>query len=223
MPSPVQSLLLAGASGLIGTELVRQGLALNGLDHLHALVRRVPAAAASDPRLHWHRVDLAQPGALPAADAAACALGTTIKVAGSQAAFRAVDFDAVLAFARAARAAGVQRFAVVSALGADAGSAVFYNRVKGEMEAALQAVGFASLTIARPSLLAGNRAALGQPVRLGERLGLALTAPLGGLVPAAWRPIHADVVARALLRALAAGRPGVQVMESARLQQEGRA
>ena len=223
MPSPVQSLLLAGASGLIGTELVRQGLALNGLDHLHALVRRVPAAAASDPRLHWHRVDLAQPGALPAADAAACALGTTIKVAGSQAAFRAVDFDAVLAFARAARAAGVQRFAVVSALGADAGSAVFYNRVKGEMEAALQGVGFASLTIARPSLLAGNRAALGQPVRLGERLGLALTAPLGGLVPAAWRPIHADVVARALLRALAAGRPGVQVMESARLQQEGRA
>ena len=223
MPSPIQSLLLAGASGLIGTELVRQGLALNGLDHLHALVRRVPPGAAKDPRLQWHAVDVARPGVLPAADAAACALGTTIKVAGSQAAFRAVDFDAVLAFARAAQAAGAQRFAVVSALGADAGSAVFYNRVKGEMEAALRELGFASLTIARPSLLAGSRAALGQPVRLGERLGLALTAPLGGLVPAAWRPIHADVVARALLRALAQGRPGTQVLESAQLQKDGRA
>jgi uncharacterized protein YbjT (DUF2867 family) len=220
-PHPLKSLLLAGASGLIGTELVRQGLALDGLDHLHALVRRLPAGAAADPRLQWHRVDLARPGAVPAAEAAACALGTTIKVAGSQAAFRAVDFDAVLAFARAARAAGVQRFAVVSALGADARSGVFYSRVKGEMEEALRELGFASLTIARPSLLAGNRAALGQPVRLGERLGLALTAPLGGLVPAAWRPIHADVVARALLRALTEGRPGVQVLESAQLQKEG--
>lgn len=221
VPTPVRSLLLAGASGLIGTELVRQGLALGGLEHLHAVVRRVPPGAAVDRRLQWHRVDLAQPGTLPAADAAACALGTTIKVAGSQAAFRAVDFDAVLAFARAAKGAGVQRFAVVSALGADARSAVFYNRVKGETEAALRELGFASLTIARPSLLAGNRAALGQPVRLGERLGLALTAPLGPLLPAAWRPIHADVVARALLRALARGRPGAQVLESAQLQQDG--
>lgn len=222
MAHRVNSLLLAGASGLIGNEVVRQALALPGLQAVHALVRRTPATAATDSRLHWLQADFAHLGALPAADAALCALGTTIKVAGSQAAFRAVDFDAVLAFARAAQTAGVRRLAVVSALGADAGSGVFYNRVKGEMEAALGALAFTSLIIARPSLLVGDRAALGQPVRLGERLGLAVSTPLGPLVPAAWRPIRADVVARALLRALAAAPPGVQVLESARLQQEGR-
>ena len=223
MPQALRCFLLAGASGLIGTELSRQALALPGLQALHAVVRRTPAGAAGDPRLHWLPVDFSRLGALPEADAAACALGTTIKVAGSQAAFRAVDFDAVIAFAQAARQAGVSRFAVVSALGADAASAVFYNRVKGEMEDALRGLGFSSLTIARPSLLAGDRAALGQPVRLGERLGLALTAPLGPLFPAAWRPIHADVVARAILRALAEARPGVRVVESGALQKEGRA
>ena len=223
MPQALRSLLLAGASGLIGTELSRQALLLPGLQALHAVVRRTPAGAANDPRLHWLPVDFSRLGVLPEADAAACALGTTIKVAGSQAAFRAVDFDAVIAFAQAARLAGVDRFAVVSALGADAGSAVFYNRVKGEMEDALRGLGFGSLTIVRPSLLAGDRAALGQPVRLGERLGLALTAPLGPLFPAAWRPIHADVVARAMLRALAESRRGVRVVESGALQKEGRA
>ena len=217
----LQTVLLAGASGLIGHEALTQALATPGLRAVHALVRRPPAAAPTDPRLHWHRVDFAALGALPAADAALCALGTTIKVAGSQAAFRAVDFDAVLAFARAARAAGVDRFAVVSALGADTGSGVFYNRVKGEMEAGLRGLGFGTLVIARPSLLVGDRAARGQPVRLGERLGLAISAPLGPLIPKAWRPIHASVVARALLRALAGAAPGVQVLESAALQDQG--
>ena len=147
-----------------------------------------------------------------------CCLGTTIKVAGSQAAFRAVDFDAVLHFARAAQRAGVRRFGVVSALGASASSASFYNRVKGEMEAELATLGFSSLVIARPSLLAGDRAPLGQPQRLGERLALAVAAPLATFIPLAWRPIEAATVARALLRAVAAGAPGVLVLESAALQ-----
>ena len=223
MTHALRTLLLAGASGLIGHEVLTQALVAPGLQALHALVRRPPAAAPADPRLHWHRVDFAALGTLPAADAALCALGTTIKVAGSQAAFRAVDFDAVLAFARAARSAGVERFAVVSALGADTGSGVFYNRVKGEMEAALRGLGFGTLVIARPSLLVGDRAARGQPVRLGERLGLAISGPLGPLIPKAWRPIQAAVVARALLRALADAAPGVQVLESAMLQDRGRA
>lgn len=222
MPTDPDTLLLAGATGLIGHEVLRQSLARPRLRALHALVRRVPALAAADPRLHWLPVDFRALPALPGGDTALCALGTTIKAAGSQAAFRAVDFDAVLAFARGARAAGVQRFGVVSALGAAAGSRVFYNRVKGEMEAALQGLGFDTLVIARPSLLVGDRAALGQPERRGERLGLLLSRPLGGLIPAAWRPIDAAVVARALLRTLAAGRPGVQILESAALQEVGR-
>jgi uncharacterized protein YbjT (DUF2867 family) len=208
--------LLAGATGLVGSAFAAQW---PGPGTLHLLLRR--AMPAGGPRQAVHVVDLAALPALPAAQAACCCLGTTIKVAGSQAAFRAVDFDAVLAFAKAARAAGVQRFAVVSALGADARSAVFYNRVKGEMEAAVTALGFESLTIARPSLLVGDRGAIGQPVRAGERLAFALTAPLGRFIPKAWRPIRADCVARALQRALAQGRPGVQILESAALQDKG--
>lgn len=224
-PSPsgrLHAVVLAGASGLIGHELLRQALADPQLQAVHALVRRKPADTPADPRLHWLPVDFGALPALPRADAAFCALGTTIKAAGSQAAFRAVDFDAVLAFARAAQAAGIERLAVVSALGADARSGVFYNRVKGEMEAALQGLGLRGLVIGRPSLLTGDRAARGQPVRPGERLGLALGALLGPLIPAAWRPIDAAVVARALLRAVAEDRAGVQILDSARLQRLGR-
>ncbi len=171
--------------------------------------------------MHWLRVDFARLPALPAAEEAWCCLGTTIKQAGSQAAFRAVDFDAVLAFAQAARAAGVPRFGVVSALGASPRSASFYNRVKGEMEAAVAALGFDSVVIARPSLLAGDRAALGQPLRTGEQLALWLTAPIAGLIPKGVRPIKARTVARGMMVALRQQQPGVRIVESGELQELG--
>ncbi len=211
--------LLAGASGLIGHELTQLLLAQIPAPRLHALVRRVPDAA--DARVHWLPVDFAQLPALPAAQEAWCCLGTTIKQAGSQAAFRAVDLNAVLAFAQAAQAAGAQRFGVVSALGASERAAAFYNRVKGEMEAAVGALGFASVVIARPSLLAGDRAALGQPARSGERLALLLTTPLAALIPKSVRPIAARTVARGMLAALRQQRPGVRIVESGELQQLG--
>jgi len=211
--------LLAGATGLIGHEIAASW---TGPGELHLLVRRALPVTGPAPQLqHVHVVDYTALPALPAAEEAYCCLGTTIKVAGSQAAFRAVDFDAVLAFAHAARRAGVQRFAVVSALGASTKSATFYNRVKGEMEEALAGLGFATLVVARPSLLAGDRNGLGQPQRLGERLALAVTAPLAPLIPKAWRPIPAATVARAMRRALAAARPGVRIVESAELQELG--
>lgn len=216
---PIRTVLVAGATGLVGRELLTAWRTAASPPTVHALARRPPAAAA--PGVHWHAVDYAALAPLPAATAACCALGTTIKTAGSQAAFRAVDFDAVLAFARAARAAGVRRFAVVSALGADADSGVFYNRVKGEMEQALAALEFPCLVVARPSLLAGDRAAIGQPVRAGERLALAATAPLRALIPKAWRPIAAGTVARAIVRALQQGKLGTQVIASAELQELG--
>jgi uncharacterized protein YbjT (DUF2867 family) len=211
--------LLAGATGLVGRALAAQW---TNAEPLHLLVRRpLPAPDAAHPAHRVHVVDFAALPPLPAADQAFCCLGTTIKVAGSQAAFRAVDFDAVLAFARACRRAGVTRFAAVSALGADAKSGNFYSRVKGEAEAALQALGFTTLVVARPSLLAGDRAALGQPLRPGERLALAVTAPLSRLIPKAWRPIEAERVARALVRALAQAQPGVRVLGSGEMQQLG--
>jgi uncharacterized protein YbjT (DUF2867 family) len=215
-PAPV---LLAGATGLIGRELMQQLLAQIPAVRLHALVRRTPEPA--DERVRWQPVDFARLPALPAAGEAYCCLGTTIKQAGSQAAFRAVDFDAVLAFAQAARAAGVSRFAVVSALGASPRSGTFYNRVKGEMETAVSALGFERLVIARPSLLAGNRAALGQPQRTGEQLALWLTGPIARLIPKGMRPINARTVARGMMVALRQEQSGVRIVESGELQELG--
>ncbi len=213
------SALLAGATGLVGHALAAQIHSQPGAPMLHALVRRTGSAPAGCQEIV---VDFNRLPALPAAATAFCALGTTIAQAGSQAAFRAVDFDAVLHFAHAAKAAGVTRFAVVSALGADARSASFYNRVKGEMEAAVAGLGFACVVIARPSLLTGNRAALGQPLRLAERAAIAVTGPLRGFIPARWRPIEADTVARALIVALQQEQPaGVRLVESAELQTLG--
>ena len=208
--------LLAGATGLIGRELAREW---TGPGPLQLLVRRAQPATAPLHRVHV--VDYQALPPLPQAERAFCCLGTTIKVAGSQEAFRAVDHTAVLAFARAAQRAGAKRFAVVSALGASVSSGTFYNRVKGEMEAELQTLGFSQLVIARPSLLAGDRASLGQAARPGERLALMLSAPFKALIPSAWRPIEAAVVARAMLRALSQPAAGVQVLESAALQELG--
>ncbi len=212
-------MLLAGATGLVGRELLQLLLAQSPRAELHALVRRRPDGA--DARVHWRVVDFARLPALPAAQQAWCCLGTTIKQAGSQAAFRAVDFDAVLGFARAAKAAGVQCFGVVSALGASPRAATFYNRVKGEMEAAVGALGFEHVVIARPSLLAGDRAALGQPPRSGEWLALRLTGPLAALLPRAVRPIEARTVARGMLAAMRQPQPGVRFVESRELQSLG--
>ena len=111
------------------------------------------------------------------------ALGTTIKVVGSEAAFRQVDFDFVVSIARAAKAAGATRMAVVSALGADAKSRVFYSRVKGEMQVAIAQLGYESVVIAQPSLLLGDRVALGQPARSAEVWAARLLVPLGWIVP----------------------------------------
>ncbi len=215
-----RSALLAGATGLIGSELARLW---PGPATLHLLVRRAKAAQAAGPYQQVQVVNYAALAHLPAAQEAYCCLGTTIKVAGSPEAFRAVDLDAVLAFARAAQRAGATRLAVVSALGADPASRILYNRTKGEMEHALRDLGFSSLVIARPSLLAGNRQALDQPARPGEVLALAITGPLAGFIPKAWRPVQAATVARAMLRAVAQDRPGVQVLESADLQDLGQA
>jgi uncharacterized protein YbjT (DUF2867 family) len=214
-PAAPGTALLAGGSGLVGRELA--GL-WPGPGTLHLLLR---SALPAGQHQQVHLVDFKALPALPPAHDAYCCLGTTLKVAGSPAAFRAVDLDAVLAFAQAAQTAGVQRFAVVSALGADPGSRQLYNRTKGEMEQALRELGFERLVIARPSLLTGERTALGQPPRAAEALALALTRPLAPLIPRAWRPIAARTVARALLRALAQDGPAVEVLQSSDLQSLG--
>jgi len=207
--------LVAGASGLVGRALLARLCADPGVAEVHALVRR--PLDLQHPRLQVHRVDLAALPALPAADEACLALGTTIAVAGSRQAFRAVDLDASLAVARAAVEAGVTRIGLVSAMGADPGSPLFYNRTKGELEQALAALPLQALVIARPALLLGDRDALGQPRRRGERLAARLDGWLRPLLPARLRAIAAEDVAAALAATLPRAR-GRVVLDSARMQ-----
>lgn len=211
--------LLAGATGLVGRALLPLLLASEHYRLVHVLLRRAVPDIQADAKLKLHRVDFARlPATFPTVDDVYIALGTTIKVAGSEAAFRQVDLEFVLETARAALAAGATRLAVVSALGADPGSRAFYNRVKGEMQAAVTQLGYTSVVIAQPSLLLGDRTVLGQPSRNGEVWAARLLEPLGRVVPKGIRPIAARTVAAALLAALVEGKPGVRVLKSADMQ-----
>lgn len=208
-----QHILLAGATGLTGEHLLDRLLNEPTICRVLAPSRR---PLAEHPHLDNPVGELHEllPQLQGRVDAAFCCLGSTIKQAGSQEAFRAVDHDLVVAFARRARELGARHLLVISALGADAGSTVFYNRIKGEMEQALIAQDWPQLTIARPSLLLGTRAEF----RLGEQLA----APFLRWLPGKYRGIEAAVLARALWRlALEEGR-GVRIIESDELRRLGR-
>jgi uncharacterized protein YbjT (DUF2867 family) len=206
---------LAGATGLVGQCLLEGLLADASVGAVHTFGRRAPAVA--HPKLTAHVVDFAALPDFPPVDEVYLALGTTIKLAGSQSAFRAVDFDANLAVARAALAAGARRAGVVSAMNADAGASIFYNRVKGELEDTLRALNFEALVIARPSLLLGDRDALGQPARLVEKISMRAAKLLAPLLPADYRAIPAVDVAHALLARVPVTH-GVEVLASGAMQ-----
>ena len=195
---------IAGATGLVGSRLLP--LLLKEYDRVAALKRRPLAVSAA----HLTEVPFGAPLEGPF-DAAFCCLGTTIRKAGSQEAFRKVDYDAVVDFARTARAAGATRFALVSSVGADAKSSNFYLRVKGEGEDAIRALGFETLCIARPSFLLGVRA----EDRTGERIGIAVAkaASFAFAGPLSkYHAVDADVVAQAMVRCVRSGEPGVHVL-----------
>lgn len=199
---------MIGATGLVGSLAARRLLAEGS--RVDALLRRPSGLAHPEwreqiaPPDEWraivHSLDL---------DAAVSALGTTMRQAGSQAAFRAVDLNMVVAFARAAAAAGARRMVTVSSAGADPGSANFYLRTKGEMESALERMGFERLDILQPGLLLGSR---GGDRRPGERIAIALS-PVVNLVLRGrfdrYAAIEADVVAAAVAGALRQREPGV--------------
>jgi uncharacterized protein YbjT (DUF2867 family) len=205
-----RSALLAGATGLVGRELARQIAATERYGALRLLLRRSAPELESLPGASALLVDFdALPAELPRADDVYVALGTTIKVAGSEQAFRQVDYDYVLAVARAARSAGAERLGIISALGADPTSRVFYNRVKGEMERDVLSLGYASVVIAQPSLLLGDRESLGQAARGGEAWAKRLLGPVSKLIPAQVRPVEAADVARSLIQGVLEGAAGV--------------
>ena len=221
--NPPRSAMLVGATGLVGGELLKLLLADARYASVHCVGRRAPHIEHT--KLVVHLLDFADTPSLatklaelPAVDDVYCALGTTIKAAGSQAAFKAIDLDAVVAVAKAAvRANQAARLGVVSAMAADPASSVFYNRIKGEMETAVALLGFASVSIARPSLLAGDRDSLKQVSRLGEKIGLKLMAAVDFLVPANYKAIAAVDVAGALHRMVTQGQAGVRIALSGEL------
>lgn len=210
--------LLLGASGLIGGHLLDLLIEDPAYREITALLRR--PLGRSHERLRAVVCDLQRPETFQAhlaVDDVFCCLGTTMKKAGSQAAFRAVDLDAPLSAARLAVAAGARQYLVVTAVGADAHSRIFYNRVKGELEDALRTLPFPDgVKILRPSMLLGDRGEARPLERLGGAM-MAAAAPLfaGGLQR--YRAIPAARVARALQAAARDRHPGAQVYEGAAL------
>ncbi|KRE20563.1 NAD-dependent dehydratase [Bosea sp. Root483D1] len=206
-------LLLAGATGLVGSHVLAQALADPRIDAVVAPTRR---ALPTHPKLLAPTIDFeALPEDAPwwAADAVICALGTTMRTAGSQEAFRRVDHGYQLAVARLASRQGTPTFVLNSAIGADPASRIFYNRVKGELERDLAGLDFASLTFVRPGLIGGER----RETRPAERAALALLGILGPVLPSAWRINPAGRIAAAMIEAAIAGRPGTRIVASAEL------
>ena len=207
-----RTVLVAGGTGLVGSACLRHLLARPAFGRVIAIGRRAPGLR--DPRLEPRLVDLdALDGLeLPAIDVAFCALGTTIANAGSQAAFKRVDFDGVLAFARLAVRASARHFVLVSSVGADAESRNFYLRVKGETEQAVARLEFRAVSILRPGLLIGPRVE-SRAAEAVARAVVPLANPLLVGPLRRYRAISADEVGAAMVSAAERDRPGQRVLE----------
>ena len=203
------SIALLGSTGLVGRHCLELLAEDRSFERVVVLARR-KFGEATAPRIEGHIIDFDQleaHGDVLAVDQVLCALGTTIKaVGGSQERFRAVDYGIPLAAAQIALRKGARHFLLVSAIGADASSRIFYNRVKGELEDALRTLGFRSVTIVRPSLLLGDR----EEFRLGELVAK----PFAWAVPGKYRPVRASDVAKALIRSAREDVPGLHIIES---------
>lgn len=210
----LKSALIAGATGLTGKELVKVLLDHPGYDKVIVFVRR--PLAFDHPKLEqiqveYYRIDDYKKHFQ--VDDVFCCLGTTIKKAGSQKAFRKVDYDYPVALGRLAKSAGVKNFQVISAMGADSRSNIFYNRIKGQMEDNLKKLELPALHIFRPSLLLGDR----QEFRLGEKAASLLSPVFSPLLRGSmkkYKPIQAEQVAKAMCIAAQSEKSGTHTYPS---------
>jgi uncharacterized protein YbjT (DUF2867 family) len=211
---PKRTALLVGATGLVGSHCLRLLLEDDDWSQVVVLARR--RIAASHPKLVARLVDfdrLSQLSGFPRVIDVFCALGTTIASAGSQPEFYRVDFTYVVETARLARVSGARQFLMVSALGADPSSHIFYSRVKGEAEEAVKKLGYEGLQIFRPSFLGGERAEKRPLEGLGvaalSAFSFAMVGPLRR-----YRPVEGVDVARAMLEVARREAPGVHLYDS---------
>ena len=213
-----QTALVAGATGLVGGECLQRLLAHPAWNRVIVPTRRELGGNVASGKLTQVLTDF---GALDArrdelvANHVFCALGTTMRKAGSRAAFRTVDFEYPLRLAQLARAAGASHFSLVSAVGADRRSAFYYSRVKGELEDELRRMDWPSLAMFRPSIIEGERPESRPLERISGRLLR--------LAPAAWRPVAAADIAAAMIAVALASPPGVTVVESGEIASRARA
>jgi len=206
-----KSALLVGASGLVGSELLNCLLGASEYEKVIIIVRKplgIKHAKVEEAVIDFD--DLAGNKDLFKVNDVFCCLGTTIKKAKSQEAFKKVDVDYPLEIARLAKEMGAERFLVISSMGADAGSAVFYSRMKGLLEQKLKEIGIKSLHIFRPSLLLGER----KEFRFGEAAASFLSKGLafifvGGLKK--YKPIAAKTVAKGMYKAAQSKEEGIHI------------
>ena len=210
----VRYALIAGASGLVGSHCLEQLLKSDRYSHVISVGRRdlplihpkLEQKTINFNKLHNYASDLE-------ADDVFCCLGTTIKKAGSKEAFYKVDYTYVVELAKITAGKGASQFIVVSAMGADADSMIFYNKVKGEMERDVQQQNFSAVHILRPSLLLGERT----EHRLGEELASKIMKPLSGLMLGPlkkYKPIEAETVAKAMLYVATQQQKGAHIYPS---------
>ncbi len=199
----MSNVVITGASGAVGARVLHHLLARDDVKRVTAIGRKV--LSLKHPKLVSKVADVQSMSAMQleipdAVGVAFCCLGTTIQQAGSKPAFRAVDHDAVVAFGEAALHKGAQRLVLCSSVGANRASGNFYLKTKGEAESALQSLGFAQLTVVRPSFLDDEGTRKDQ--RLGERIALPVARAVFAVVGKQRRyaPITVDVVGKAMVR-----------------------
>lgn len=206
--------LIAGASGLVGSHLLQLLISDNSFSKVKIVTRKplnIGIAKVSEAVVDFDSLN--QFSQHFSADVVFCCLGTTIKTAGSQQNFRKVDFTYCLELAKAAKAQGAKQFILVSSLGADAQSANFYLRTKGEIENAIAALNFDSFCILRPSMLLGDR----KEKRFGESIGKTFMQATGFLFVGSlkrYKAIEASVVARCMAALANNPEPGKLIFES---------
>ena len=210
----MQSSLIIGATGFVGSFLVQEILNSPTFDSVTALVRK--PTFTTHPKLKEIIFDFRDETAIESLEPVNhvfCCLGTTIKTAGSKEAFRFVDYELPLRFAKWAESTQAESFSIVTAIGANSDSSIFYNQVKGNVEDEIKTLNIPTIQIFQPSLIMGSR----KEFRLGELIGKGIMAILNPLMIGPgkkYRGIHAQTIAKGMVQYLEKSNPGITIFES---------